>query len=186
MTALAEYVPRQPLPPIRGLEIKGLNDVRFIERIRILETASLAVRYSDNHYERNVATGFPRFNQLAFYHDIMVGCCTCRLEMVEEPDTYRLYVMTICTLKPYRRMGIGSRMLEAILHNVHNETQIHITGVFLNVQASSESALAFYKKFNFTQIELVKDYYVDLDCNDSYALGLSVSQPLLEKKKRKK
>lgn len=178
------YTP-QVFPPIDGLDIKPLNDLRLIPRLRILESTSLAVQYSDHHYENNVASGVPSYNLLAFFHDILVGCCTCRLERVqEEPEpVYRLYVMTICVLKPYRRMGIASHLLETILSTVQQETQLHISGVFLNVQASSTGALSFYKKFHFDQLEFISNYYVDLDCNDAYALRLVVPQPHIAAKK---
>lgn len=178
------YNPK-PLEPVPGLEIKALMDVRLVEKIRVLEKAVLPVTYSENHYEKSVLSGLPRYNQLAFYQDMLVGTLTARLELVEEPETYRLYIMTICVLEPYRHMGIGSRMLEAILKNVANETTVHITGVYLNVQTSSR-AIQFYKKFDFEQVDFVKDYYVGLDCNDAYTLSLAIPQPLLEKKKGNK
>lgn len=181
----------EPLPPIPGLETKKMVDPRVVEKIRVIENACLAVSYSANHYER-IAKGIPQFNILAFYNDILVGCLTARLEEVNDDSNnatetvFRLYIMTISTLKPYRRLGIGSHMLDNLLRTVRDEKDVCISGVHLNAQVSATEALSFYKKFNFEVVELRKDYYVGLDCRDAYSLRLIVPQPFLEKNNKKK
>lgn len=181
----------EPLPPIPGLEIKKMVDPRVVEKIRVIENCCLAVSYTENHYER-IANGVPRYNILAFYNDILVGCLTARLEVVNDDlnsvteTVYRLYIMTISTLEPYRRMGIGSHLLDNLLRTVRDEKYVCISGVHLNAQVSATEALNFYKKFNFEEVQFMKDYYADLDCRDAYSLRLIVPQPFLEKNNKKK
>lgn len=178
------YVPlSSPRPPIPGLIIKTMMDGRVVKKIRAIEVACLPVRYSDAHYEM-IASGIPQFTVVAFYQDIAVGCSTARLEQLNaqnanERPRFRLYIMTICTLEPYRGMGIGSRMLDVILKNVHDEKFAIIDEVHLNVQTSS-LAIKFYEKFNFEKVALLENYYSDLDSKAAYSLRLRVPQPFLQ------
>lgn len=175
----------KPLPPLPHLQVKSLHDLRLLTKVRLVEVSSLPVQYSLRHYEETVALQPAKFSQLAFWGDILVGTCTARLE--PEGDTFRLYIMTLCVLKPYRRLGIASRLMEALLRGVYNETELRIAKVTLNVQTSSESAINFYKQFSFQQVEIVKDYYVNLDVNDAYRMELVIPQPnLIQGKKQGK
>lgn len=172
------------LKPIPGLSIRAMNDSRLTERIRLIDEACLAVKYSDDYYATYVSNGLHIYNQLAFYHDILIGSITCRLETTSVDNEYILYIMTVCVLKPYRRMGIGYRLVETILNNVHHETNMRIRSVRLHVQVGS-SVLHFYSKFHFDVAEEVKDYYCDLDQCDALLLTRDVPQPYLDRKKSK-
>lgn len=162
-----------------------MQDPRLAKKICMIERHCLAVSYDDAHYEDLVAES-PRYIVMAFYQDIAVGCCTARLRMKEKVEpgkepVYRVHIMTLCTLEPYRRMGIGSRMLEFILRNVYEEKTTRISDVHLEAQVSSTAALEFYKSFNFVEDGYLKDYYPKLDCKDAYSLRLVVPQPFIQK-----
>lgn len=55
---------------------------------------------------------------LAYYNDIVVGAVCCR---VDQEVGRRLYIMTLGCLSQYRRLGIGSMMVEHVLNFVEND-----------------------------------------------------------------
>ncbi|KAJ8294333.1 N-alpha-acetyltransferase 50 [Rhodotorula toruloides] len=81
------------------------------------------------------------YNKLVFYQDLPVGVIVCRLEeeggevpktlseaagkgkavegqkeaKADEEKTYRLYVMTLGVLAPYRNQGLGSKLIHHVL-----------------------------------------------------------------------
>eukprot|EP00744_Colponema_vietnamica_P028086 GILI01042485.1.p1 GENE.GILI01042485.1~~GILI01042485.1.p1 ORF type:complete len:199 (+),score=39.62 GILI01042485.1:47-598(+) len=175
------------LAPIKGLQIKVFNDPRTVERIKVLDKYLFPVKYSDQHYTNVINNGFHHFNQLAFYNDALVGVVTCRLEHTDVEGELRLYVMTIGVLKPYRRLGIATRLMQQVIDNVANkETKNKITHIALHVQIGQDAALAFYLGFGFADKGVVKDYYTDLEVRDATLLEKVVPQNALVAKKEVK
>ncbi|EKF32826.1 acetyltransferase, putative [Trypanosoma cruzi marinkellei] len=163
------------LRPVEGLQIRTLDDPRVVERIRILDQYCLAVKYSDSYYDTYLRPCSHQYNQIALYYDMLVGSCTCRLESTTNDNEYRLYVMTIAVLAPYRRLGIGSHLLDTILRNVAKETKLCIREVTLHVQVGSD-AMEFYKSFGFEVVERVPKYYTGLEECDAFKLRKVVPQ----------
>lgn len=60
-----------------------------------------------------------------------------------------------------RWAGAGTALLEAVLEQASKATEIE--EVYLHVQTSNDKALSFYKKFDFTVRETIKNYYKDID-----------------------
>ena len=65
--------------------------------------------------------------------------------------------MTLGCLAPYRRLGIGTKMLEHVLKVVQEDG--NFASIFLHVQINNESAIEFYKKFGFNIVETKEQYY---------------------------
>ena len=65
--------------------------------------------------------------------------------------------MTLGCLAPYRRLGIGTKMLEHVLSIVKEDG--NYSSIFLHVQVNNESAIEFYKKFGFNIVETKEQYY---------------------------
>jgi N-alpha-acetyltransferase 50 len=55
----------------------------------------------------------------AYYNDIVVGAVCCRIDMTE--SSRRLYIMTLGCLGEYRRLGIGTKMVEHVLNFVEGD-----------------------------------------------------------------
>ena len=93
--------------------------------------------------------------KLAYFNDIVVGAVCCRVDMqgagrkvfvsflinftflmkffcTLTPFPSQLYIMTLGCLAPYRRLGIGTRMLEHVLNIVKEDG--NYTSIFLHVQ----------------------------------------------------
>lgn len=76
--------------------------------------------------------------------------------------------MTVTVLKPYRRYGIGSQLLEEAMKDCAQKKNIKF--MKLHVQSSNEAALEFYKKHGFEVAEKLENYYTDLLPADCYVL----------------
>lgn len=75
------------------------------------------VSYNDKFYIDVLEAG--ELAKLAYYNDIVVGAVCCRLETSE--NKRQLYIMTLGCLSPYRRLGIGSVMVNHILNIVEQD-----------------------------------------------------------------
>lgn len=80
--------------------------------------------------------------------------------------------MTITILKPYRRYGIGSMLLEKAIEECAQKNSIK--KMMLHVQCSNESALEFYKNHGFEVVQKLEDYYTDLDPPHCFVLVKNV------------
>lgn len=83
------------------------------------------VSYNDRFYLDVLDSG--ELAKLAFYNDIVVGAVCCRIDNIA--NQRRLYIMTLGCLYPYRRLGIGTVMLNHILGYV--ETDGNFDNIFL-------------------------------------------------------
>lgn len=60
---------------------------------------------------------------LAYYNDIVVGAVCCRIDILD--GSRRLYIMTLGCLAPYRKRGIGAKMLQHVLNYVEKDGDFH-------------------------------------------------------------
>jgi len=94
---------------MKEVEIKfGDLSEKNLEQFRILNYVNLPVVYSDDFYRR--LTSFTRYSKLAYLKDVLVGAISCK-EDTQDDGSKAVYIMTITVLKPYRRYGIGSKLL---------------------------------------------------------------------------
>lgn len=75
------------------------------------------VSYNDKFYLDVLESG--ELAKLAYYNDIVVGAVCCRIDQSE--NQRKMYIMTLGCLYNYRRLGIGSKMVEHILKFVEND-----------------------------------------------------------------
>lgn len=126
-------------------------------------------------------------NNVAFFNELLVGSITSRMEPYvleppggadgeidysnEEklkelhspvPNRFRVYIMTLCVLEPYRRMGLAKQLVQRVVDYVKNRV-LEVEEVGLHVQMSNEAALQFYKKMGFDIRYTGKNYYTDIE-----------------------
>ena len=137
-----------------------------IDQVRKLNLAIFPVRYNEKFYNdlANSST-HQQYTQLAYFSDILVGAICCRMEP-QEGTSYKVYIMTIGVLAPYRRLGIAHRLLDEILDRCSKAADCE--EIYLHVQVGNDGALDFYKQHGFETGEVVKDYYTRLDNNDAH------------------
>ena len=136
-----------------------------VEQFRILNYVNLPVVYSEDFYRR--LTSYTRYSKLAYLKDVLVGAISCKEDTLED-GSKAVYIMTITVLKPYRRYGIGSKLLEKAIEDCGKSKQVR--KMTLHVQKGNDSAMEFYKKAGFTIKEELKGYYTDLEPSDCFVL----------------
>ncbi|KAI9144085.1 acyl-CoA N-acyltransferase [Paraphysoderma sedebokerense] len=147
-----------------------------VNQIRTLNSVIFPVTYNDKFYKDILEVG--EYAKMAYYNDICVGGVCCRKEPItpastpssggKDKDSYKLYIMTLGVLAAYRRLGIGTDLLNHIL--THAQSDPKAAEVWLHVQTSNTDALDFYKKHGFEVKETVKDYYKNISPTDAYIL----------------
>ena len=76
-------------------------------------------------------------------------------------EDYRFaYIMTIGVLDEYRRMNIGTKLLNKIINIALTDNLC--VGVCLDVVYYNQIAINFYKKNNFKKVSTIKNYYTNL------------------------
>ncbi|GAA6003691.1 GNAT family N-acetyltransferase [Rhodotorula paludigena] len=127
------------VPPRVNLGDLTVNNLGTVKK---LHNVLFPISYSQHFYDSLLTPAeHPEdYNKLVFYQDLPVGVLVCRLEPVEEeaPKTlseaaskgkgkdakeggdfegkaYKLYVMTLGVLAPYRRQGLASKLIHHAL-----------------------------------------------------------------------
>jgi N-alpha-acetyltransferase 50 len=139
-----------------------------VEQLRKLNLAVFPVKYSDKFYTDLSSNPVQLYTHLAYFTDIMVGAICCRVES-QDGAAFKVYIMTIGVLAPYRRLGIGKQLLQKVLEAC--SLQPDCVEIYLHVQVGNDSAVDFYKGFGFEVGSIVKDYYTRLDVNDAHIIS---------------
>lgn len=139
-----------------------------IKQLKKLNTVVFPVSYNDKFYKDVLEAG--ELAKLAYYNDIVVGAVCCRIDTTD--TVRRLYIMTLGCLYPYRRLGIGTLMVEHVLNYVEQDG--NFDSIFLHVQVNNESAIDFYKKFGFEIVETKEHYYKRIEPADAHVLQKTI------------
>ncbi|PUU74311.1 hypothetical protein B9Z19DRAFT_1103515 [Tuber borchii] len=130
--------------------------------LKRLNTLLLPIPYPQTFYSEILPSPLlTRLTRLAFYNPpqtttttsttssqpICVGAIRCRLE-----PHGRLYVMTLCTLSPYRGLGVAGRLLEAVVGRGVREVYAHVWE--MNVEG-----IGWYTRRGFEVEDVVGGYY---------------------------
>ena len=89
------------------------------------------VVYHDKFYKDVLDAG--ELAKLAFYNDVVVGAVCCRVDSFPETGQRKLYIMTLGCLAPYRRLGVGSKMLSHVMEVVEKDGGIDAVGLHVQV-----------------------------------------------------
>jgi len=137
------------------------RDVQFgdlteknIGQLRLLNEALYPVNYQDKFYKDVLNQG--ELAQYVYFRDLLVGAICARVEP-QDDMTFKMYILTLGVLEPYRRLGIGSRMVDYIVGKAREQPDVK--EIYLHVQVGNDSAVDFYRKHGFEQGESIPDYY---------------------------
>jgi ribosomal protein S18 acetylase RimI-like enzyme len=78
-----------------------------------------------------------RYSKLAYVKDVLVGAISTKTDHKED-GTVEVYIMTVTVLKPYRRYGIASQLLQQSIKDCCESN--HVDKMVLHVQSNNESA----------------------------------------------
>ena len=128
----------------------------------------------------------------------MVGAICCRLEPiatggpngsvttstknqsngteVSALDKDKVYIMTLGVFATYRKLGIGSSLLESVMKTISTEKKYEeLKEIYLHVQTNNVEAIDFYtKKHGFEVKDKIENYYKRIDPPDCFVLSKSV------------
>ncbi|KAF7992306.1 hypothetical protein HCN44_001631 [Aphidius gifuensis] len=135
-----------------------------IKQLKLLNQVVFPVSYNEKFYKDVLEAG--ELAKLAYYNDIVVGAVCCRVDTSE--NSRRLYIMTLGCLSPYRRLGIGTVMVQHVLNYVNKDA--NFDSIFLHVQVNNEGAIDFYKKFGFEIVATKNQYYKRITPPDAHVL----------------
>ncbi|KAJ1975064.1 N-acetyltransferase 5 [Dimargaris verticillata] len=164
-------------PRVR-LEPLGRDNLAQARRLNAL---LFPVRYSECVYRKMVVAG--KFSQLAYFGNVCVGTVGCTTQPLVQGTMgpLQLYIMTLGVLAPYRRLGIGSALLQHILQQVaitnHEATDPvdTISQIALHVQIDNEEALQFYQRHGFEAAGIEQNYYQRMSPSDAFILVKTVA-----------
>ena len=143
----------------------GITEKNYGQLTKINEV-SLPVRYTTNFYHMVVGE-HSKYSRFAYFGDYTVGGLTARVE--ERNSEKTVYIMTCCVLPVYRRLKIGTKLMQNLLKEAAEDPQI--AAVYLHVWVTNEMALGFYQSLGFENLERVVDYYKDISPPDGFLLA---------------
>ncbi len=155
-----------------------------IQQLKALNIATLPVRYSDKFYRDLISNYTTEYLKYAIWNGFVVAAVCARLETSDLSDKKKLYIMTVNVLAPYRRRGIGkfvckllqlsynvstaSKLLKYITDKAEKDSSID--EIYLHVQISNADAKTFYLSHGFIEVEIIHDYYKNIEPSDCFLL----------------
>ncbi len=131
-------------------------DETDVDAVATIERASFRDPWPSESFHTELES-----NQLAFY-------LVARIKPEDKAVAYigawkvldEVHITTLAVAEKYRRCGIGSRLLEALISLTARGGALFLT---LEVRPSNQSAIKFYEKHGFKTLGRRKRYYVDED-----------------------
>lgn len=119
------------------------NDIDYIEQIFNLEKEIFKNSAFSKSYLNTLIKGDNSFIYVYLIDDKVCGY----LMILDSIDVYE--ILAIATIEEYRNKGIAQELLD----------KIKTKDIFLEVRESNKVAINFYKKNNFKEISIRKNYY---------------------------
>ena len=107
--------------------------------------------WNEKILEEELSNGFSKYI-VAKFEDEIIGFAGLKI-ILDEAD-----IMNIVTKKCYRNQGIGSLLLENLITMSH---KLNLNSINLEVNEANAEAIHLYKKFEFQEIGIRKNYYND-------------------------
>ncbi|KAI3386121.1 hypothetical protein SNEBB_011326 [Seison nebaliae] len=148
-----------------------------IEQLRLLNSIIFPVKYPQTFYDK-VTTIYNKYSKFALYNDIIVGAICARIEHRDNETS--MYIMTIGVLPAYRKMNIGSELMDEIEKCAKADKSIR--RIYLHVQIDNVPALEFYEKRGYILVEKVENYYDLSNMPHAYLLEKMLEEEEEEKK----
>jgi ribosomal protein S18 acetylase RimI-like enzyme len=149
-----------------------------IKLLKKVNQVVFPIVYHDKFYKDVLEAG--ELAKLAYYNDVVVGAVCCRIDLTPASEDgsqlakRKLYIMTLGCLAPYRRLGIGTKMLRHVMDIVEKDG--NFDSVVLHVQVSNDVALEFYKRFGFEIVETKEAYYKRIEPADAHVLEKKIDK----------
>ena len=121
----------------------AINDVDYIEQIFNLEKEI----FKNSAFNRTYLDSLIKADNSFIYTYIIDNKVCGYLMVLDSIDVYE--ILAIATIEKYRNKGIAQELLD----------KIKTKDIFLEVRESNQIAISFYKKNDFKEISIRKNYY---------------------------
>ncbi|KAH0558603.1 hypothetical protein GP486_004743 [Trichoglossum hirsutum] len=179
--SITTAIPNAPPDLPSHLAISPITTPNQLSQFRRINTLLLPIRYPDSFYNAILSPAqLSSLSLIATYTPqspsppVVVGGICCRLEDREapgrqdgsnsEPTTTttkqrQLYILTLCILAPYRRLGLASHLLEQMISRAL-VAEDGVSDVYAHVWEANEEARRWYSRRGFGEEEgRVEGYY---------------------------
>ena len=120
-----------------------IDDTDYIEQIFNLEKEI----FKNSAFNRTYLDSLIKADNSFIYTHIIDNKVCGYLMVLDSIDVYE--ILSIATIKEYRSKGIAQELLD----------KIKTKDIFLEVRESNQIAISFYKKNDFKEISIRKNYY---------------------------
>ena len=121
----------------------AINDVDYIEQIFNLEKEI----FKNSAFTKGSTENLIKEDNSFIYTYIIDNKVCGYLMVLDSIDVYE--ILAIATIEKYRNKGIAQELLD----------KIKTKDIFLEVRESNQIAISFYKKNDFKEISIRKNYY---------------------------
>jgi len=121
----------------------AINDVEYIKQIFNYEKEI----FKNSAFNRTYLDSLIKADNSFIYTYIIDNKVCGYLMVLDSIDVYE--ILAIATIEEYRNKGIAQKLLD----------KIKTKNIFLEVRESNQVAINFYKKNNFKEISIRKNYY---------------------------
>lgn len=125
------------------------------------------VEYPPSYFKDALNTTLT-LSRLAYFNDVAVGCACVRMTL--EKNGARCYMATLGVLAPYRRLGVGAKLLEHVEEYCRSIKAKEIT---LHVQDGND-AKEWYIARGYEEAGVDEKYYPRSDVKKAYLLRKSL------------
>ena len=187
--------PSPPPTALSKLQLAPAADVKNVASLRRLNSLLLPINYRENFY-RDILTNpiDAALSRVAFWDggisaiggirgrwdppDLPAGGCSSENAssppLLDRPSERggKIYLMTICVLSPFRRLGVATALLADV---VETARKWGVEEVYAHVWVENHAALEWYEKRGFTiDEEVVERYYRRLQPNGARVVRLRI------------
>lgn len=140
----------------------------LVPDLRSLNSTLFPMTYNERYYKEVLA--IDSLSRIVYWGSKVAATFSCRLQVFHVNDMPKIecYVMTFGVLAAFRRLKIGTVMLEAITE--YYRRRIEVSRIALHVHSCNQIALNFYLKHEFILMETMPDYYKRLSPSSAHLL----------------
>ncbi|KAJ3214363.1 N-alpha-acetyltransferase 50 [Dinochytrium kinnereticum] len=149
-------------------------------QLRVLQKALFPSSvYLDKFFADALESG--EISKFAIFNDMPVGAVICRRETEdggapasggggkaskkEAAKKAKICIVSLGTLKPYRKLGLASSLLDHVITTAKSDKRI--TSIYLHVRADDKEGQRFYEKRGFAVKETVKAFFAEEEKKES-------------------
>ncbi|XP_006011105.1 N-alpha-acetyltransferase 60 [Latimeria chalumnae] len=165
---MTEEVPPTALSEIQ-LRLLCHND---IDTVKKLCSDWFPIEYPDSWY-RDITSSKKFFSLAATYKSSIVGMIVAEIKSRTKvhkedgdilassfhTDTQVAYILSLGVVKEFRKLGIGSLLLESLKDHISTTAQDHCKAIYLHVLTTNNTAINFYENRDFRQHHYLPYYY---------------------------